>query len=210
MMTLARVLMIFCVSASLWGCTSNNKGQTRDVKVTASGPKKQKLPTIEVYTVGKVNNGLRNALLDSLRTIYKDCRFVKNVPLPQSAYYKPRNRYLAVKLNSFLSKWHTKNNIVVGLTQVDISLMNFRNRPNSGIFGSSNYIGGGVCVFSSYRKSLKEGLFCVMKHELAHAFGLRHCTVSNCVMHDAGGTDLRGTQFCKNCKVYLKSKGWKL
>jgi len=166
-------------------------------------------PTVELYTLGTVADGLRDAMLDSLRQHYPKCRYVGNLPLPRSAYYAPRQRYLADSLVAYLEKRHTKNNIVVGLTSVDISLCNFRGHENYGIMGLTNHVGGGVSVVSSYRKRTKQGLSLVMRHELGHAVGLRHCTTSNCLIHDAGGLDLRGTKFCNKCAVFLIEKCWK-
>jgi len=166
-------------------------------------------PTVELYTIGTVNKRLRDAMLDSLRQHYPKCRYVGNLPLSRSAYYAPRQRYLADSLVAYLEKRHTKNNIVVGLTSVDISLCNFRGHENYGIMGLTNHVGGGVSVVSSYRKKSKQGLSLVMRHELGHAVGLRHCTTTNCLIHDAGGLDLRGTKFCNKCAVFLIEKGWK-
>ena len=112
------------------------------------------VPTICVYTMGKVDNGLQRAMFDSLRAHYPKCRMAGHLPLPESARTTKRNdhrRYRADLLNKVLAQYKTDSTIVVGLTQADICLDNFRGRPHSGIMGMANGIGTGVAVFSSYR-----------------------------------------------------------
>lgn len=202
--------LLFCLCIALF-CSCSQKQETQPQQsVQQKRQAKVELPTVEVYTIGKVSDQLRDAMIDSLRHHYAKCSFKGNLPLPSSAYYEPRQRYLANRLVEYLEKKHTKNNIVVGLTSVDISLCNFRGRKNSGIMGLTNRVGGGVCVFSNYRKKTTNGLFQVMRHELGHAVGLPHCKTSKtCLMHNAEGKDLKGPQFCKQCNLFLTQKGWK-
>jgi len=190
-------------------CACSQKQETQEQGTATKEQSERELPTVELYTLGTVDKSFRHAMLDSLRHRYPKCRYVGNLPLPRSAYYAPRQRYLADSLVAYLEKKHTKDNIVVGLTSVDISLCNFRGHENYGIMGLTNRVGGGVSVVSSYRKKSKQGLSLVMRHELGHAVGLRHCTTTNCLIHDAGGLDLRGTKFCNKCAVFLIEKGWK-
>jgi archaemetzincin len=44
-------------------------------------------------------------------------------------------------------------------------------------------------------------------HELGHAFGLRHCQISKCVMHFSNSlsdTDFKDDKFCERCNKILK------
>lgn len=75
--------------------------------------------------------------------------------------------------------------------------------------GLTNSVGGGICVFSNYRKKSKDGMFQLMRHELGHAVGLRHCKTADCLIHDAEGKDLKGGKFCQACDLFLTQKGWK-
>jgi archaemetzincin len=193
---------------ALSSCGNDNASQGLSGNHKKSVPAIEKVPYIEVYTLGHVSDSFRDAMVDSLRTVYPRCRFVKNVPLPKSAYYVPMHRYLAKNLTVYLSHWRTKGNIVLGLTQVDISLNNFRGVPNRGIMGLTYPMGGNVCVFSNYRKKSRSGLFVLMKHELGHVFGLNHCVTPRCLMQDAKGKDLKGTEFCPKCAKYLRGKHW--
>ena len=156
-----------------------------------------------------ISEDLCEAMLDSLKSHYPNCRRAGKLPLPRSTYYSLRQRYLADSLVAYLENRHTKDNIVVGLTAVDISLCNFRGHDNYGIMGLTNRIGGGVCVFSNYRKKSKDGMFQLMRHELGHAVGLRHCKTADCLMHDAEGKDLKGGTFCQTCDLFLTKKGWR-
>ena len=62
------------------------------------------------------------------------------------------------------------------------------------------------------RSDKKNNLFQqrVMKeavHELGHAFGLRHCQISKCVMHFSNSlsdTDFKDDKFCERCNKILK------
>ena len=173
------------------------------------------VPTVCVYTFGDVNEGLQRAMMDSLRAHYPKCRMVGNLQLPNSALTTKRNdhrRYRADLLNKVLRRYKSDSTIVIGLTQADIGLDNFRGREHSGIMGLASGIGTGVAVFSSYRPHGYGQLFSVMLHELGHAQGLRHCPDINCMMQDAkGGNPFSKTNvFCDKCKKHMESKHWKL
>ena len=126
------------------------------------------VPTVCVYTFGDVNEGLQRAMMDSLRAHYPKCRMVGNLQLPDSALTTKRNdhrRYRADLLNKVLRRYKSDSTIVIGLTQADIGLDNFRGREHSGIMGLASGIGTGVAVFSSYRPHGYGQLFSVMLHE---------------------------------------------
>ncbi len=186
------------------------KADTPAETASADTPKPDETPpVIEVYTLGGAEDGFWRVQMDSLGKHYPRCRYAGRLPLPASAYYAPRRRYLADSLLAYLGTRHTKDNIVVGLTRADISVCNFRGCENYGIMGKTNSIGGGVRVLSNYRKKSDSGLFLLMRHELGHAFGLRHCAGADCLMRNAEGTDLKRTALCGKCDAFMKKKGWK-
>lgn len=163
------------------------------------------VPVVCLYTLGSVNEDLQRTMMDSLRVHYPKCRMAGNIQLPDSALTTKRNdhrRYRADILNKVLCQYKSDSNIVVGLTQADIGLDNFRGRTHSGIMGLASGIGTGVAVFSSYRPHGYGLLFSVMLHELGHAQGLRHCPNIKCMMQNAKGSNpfSKTNVFCDKCK----------
>lgn len=173
------------------------------------------VPTVCVYTFGKVRTSLRNAMLDSLRVHYPKVRYVRSLPLDKGDLTKKLNdhdRYLADNLNNRLKRYKTDTTIVIGLTSADIGKDNFRGHAHWGIMGLASGIGTGVAVFSSYRPHNNNELFGVMIHEIGHAEGLRHCPNTACMMQNAkGGNPFAKTHvFCKKCKAFMQKKHWAL
>jgi len=178
-------------------------------------PKKTVVPTVCVYTMGEVNARLLSAMMDSLRAHYPKCRIAGNIRLSDIALTTKRNdhcRYRADLLNKVLCRYKSDSTVVIGLTQVDIGLDNFRGRSHSGIMGLAGGIGTGVAVFSSYRPHDNGQLFSVILHEIGHTQGLRHCSDTKCLMQNAkGGNPFSKTNvFCDKCRGYMKSKHWRL
>lgn len=154
-------------------------------------------------------------MMDSLRAHYPKCKMAGNIQLPDSALTTKRfdhRRYRADLLNKVLERYKSDSTIVIGLTQADIGLDNFRSRDHSGIMGLANGIGTGVAVFSSYRPHGNGQLFSVMLHEIGHTQGLRHCQNTKCAMQNAkGGNPFSKTNvFCGKCKKHMEAKHWKL
>lgn len=171
------------------------------------------VPTVCLYTMGKVSGKLQRSMMDSLQAHYPRCVFAGNIKLPDNALTTKRHdhlRYRADLLNKVLSLYKSDSTIVIGLTQADIGLDNFRNRPHSGIMGMAKGIGSGIAVFSSYRPRGYGQLFSVMLHEIGHAQGLKHCNDRNCIMQNAKGGNPFGrtSVFCNKCKGFMKSRYW--
>ena len=182
---------------------------------TSTAAQQSVVPVVCVYTLGAVNGDLQHAMMDSLRAHYPKCRMAGNIHLPDSALTAKRNdhrRYRADILTKVLCQYKSDSTIVIGLTQADIGLDNFRGRDHSGIMGLASGIGTGVAVFSSYRPHGYGQLFSVMLHEIGHAQGLRHCPDTKCIMQNAkGGNPFSKTNvFCDKCKKHMESKHWKL
>lgn len=118
------------------------------------------------------------------------------VPLPKSAYYKPRRRYRADKLIDHLlsfAEGEPETTRVLGLTEVDISTTKGKFK-DWGVFGLG-YAPGQSAVVSSFRLQRKakreKVLFRVANtalHEVGHTFGLQHCEEARCPMQDAEGS----------------------
>jgi len=140
--------------------------------------------------------------------------FLKPTPLPESAYYEPRDRYRAEKILDFLEETcPAKSSKILGLTGKDISTTKGE-YYDWGIFGLG-VLGGKSCVVSTYRlgknkvskKQFHERLVKVINHELGHTFGLSHCKNKGCLMEDAKGmiktVDLETGRFCTECEQHL-------
>jgi archaemetzincin len=136
------------------------------------------------------------------------------LPLPQSAFYKPRNRYRAEKLLDFLDSLNNGScDRVVGFTKKDISTTKGE-YDDWGIFGLGN-INGHSCVVSTFRLKkdgnsikYKDRLLKIIIHELGHTFGLYHCDWKYCVMTDYKGSiqplDSQWTHLCAPCRKYFR------
>ena len=101
----------------------------KSTPVSTTTEQKSGVPVVCVYTLGAVNENLQRAMMDSLRVHYPKCRMVGNIHLPDSALTTERNdhkRYRADVLNKVLCHYKSDSTIVVGLTQADIGLDNFR------------------------------------------------------------------------------------
>jgi len=147
-----------------------------------------------------------------IETIYPNVEVLPAIDFPENSYYQPRNRYRADSIIKFLSSQTKDNFIKVGLTGKDISATK-GNIKDFGIMGLG-YRPGKACVASSFRlnpSKRKEQFYKIIIHEIGHTQGLKHCPEKTCFMRDAEGgnpTD-EETDFCDNCKEFLKNKHWK-
>ena len=207
------LLCCICFILCLFSCNHNNNA---DIQYVTTGAEIAKpVPTVCLYTLGNVSTNLREAMLDSLKAHYPKCKYVGNIALDKKALTTNRKdhvRYRADLLNEQLKAFKSDSTIVIGLTQADIGLDNFRNRPHSGIMGLASGIGTGVAVFSSYRPHGYGQLFSVMLHEIGHTQGLRHCPDTDCMMQNAkgGNTFAKTNCFCAKCKKFMKNRHWNL
>ncbi|MBF0430249.1 MAG: Zn-dependent protease [Fibrobacteria bacterium] len=183
------------------------------------------LVAIPIFSQSKISialqsfNNFPSSYIDSIKTgIEQKYGKVKlivlpNKKLPTSAYYKPRNRYRAEKILTFLDTLVTGDTKIVGLTTLDISTTNGKYK-DWGIFGLGE-INARPCVVSTFRlkkKNVSSRLFIqrlvkIVNHELGHTFGFEHCPFYNCLMEDAKGTiktvDKSDGNFCKKCRILL-------
>lgn len=172
--------------------------------------------SIAIQPLGKVGEAnVREVKADIAATFVCRVTVLPEVPLPQAAYYSPRNRYRAEKLVSFIDA-HTPGSYdkVIGLTRKDISTTK-GTFPDWGIFGYAE-IGGRACVVSTYRlkfhkpdaRLLRRRLRVLTLHEIGHTLGLRHCPTRGCIMQDCKGTirtvDASNGTYCRACRSEIK------
>lgn len=176
--------------------TSNNKLNTKKITLLPLG---NKMPD------------------QAVKNIYSEIKkFVPNISLdvaaglPPSAYYKPRNRYRADSLIKWMSTRAKSNEVIMGITTVDISTTKGKYQ-DWGVMGLA-YRPGNAGVASSYRLKNKSAFWKIVIHELGHTAGLPHCPVKTCFMRDAEGGDHTGEEkeFCSKCKKTLVKNGWLL
>lgn len=168
---------------------------------------------IVIQPFGNFSNVEAKLVFKEIQKINPKVILKKNIPFPLKTYYKPRNRYRADSIISFLSSKIGKDSVMIGLCEKDISTTKGKIK-DWGIMGLG-YRPGNACVVSSYRLSKKnktEQFYKVALHELGHTEGLPHCKNKTCLMRDAeGGNPLNEEkEFCISCKKYLKGKKWKI
>ena len=136
--------------------------------------------------------------------------------LPATAFYQPRQRYIADSLLVFLGKMNNKRyEKIIGVTTKDISTRK-GDIPNWGILGLGS-CPGEACVISSFRAGqhkvtaagFRRRMVTLALHELGHTYGLEHCPADTCLMKDAQGKmNLDdGDSYCNRCRNYLSGKG---
>lgn len=204
-----RLILVCALMMSVYSCKKTPSPEPSE----PAEQKESMVPTVCLYTMGNVESKLQRAMMDSLQAHYPRCKYAGNIGLPDETLTTKRHdhhRYRADLLNKVLRQYKSDSTIVIGLTQADIGLDNFRNRPHSGIMGMADGIGSGIAVFSSYRPHGYGQLFSVMLHELGHSQGLKHCKDTNCIMQNAnGGNPFSKTNvFCDKCKDFMEARHW--
>lgn len=160
-----------------------------------------------------IDDALVNFVYSELSKIYPKVIVNTPIKLPETAYYRPRNRYRADSLIEILHNLTPKGQVTVGLTNKDISTTKGKIK-DYGIMGLG-YQPGRSCVVSTFRlakNNLLMQYFKVSVHALGHTQGLPHCIVKTCFMRDAEGKNHldEETGFCPDCMSHLIKRGWTL
>jgi archaemetzincin len=142
-----------------------------------------------------------------------EVRVMPAMDLPESALYKPKNRYMALGLLAHVKSLSPKGRLAIGLTHHDIC----QKRPDNPCFGimGISYLPSDAVIISTHRlkqRKLTEQGFKLCMHELGHAEGLDHCNDLNCLMRDARGRNIfdEVEWYCASCAGHLRNKGWKM
>jgi archaemetzincin len=204
------LIIIFVVS-----CNSGNTDKT-----VVSIDKKQKVKN-ENHSVAILPfKGVDSNLIKELKTGFQkqltvEVTILNNTQLPDFAFHKPRQRYIADSLLVFLRQVNAnKFEKIIGVTTKDISTRK-GDVANWGILGLGT-CPGEVCVVSTFRagkNKVPQSIFLqrmitLALHELGHTYGLEHCPAAACLMKDAEGKmNLDdGNSYCKECRNYLHDK----
>jgi archaemetzincin len=170
---------------------------------------------VAVQPLGDVPQESVEATAQALRDLYGfEVRVLEAAELPDAAWYAPRQRWRAEKLNDFLrGRVPDGCDKIAGLTTQDISTTK-GDVEDWGILGLAD-MPGETAVFSTFRCRRHvhdvpaiERLRRVAVHELGHTLGLPHCPTYGCLLEDAGGkaeTIDRETFLCDVCRERL---GW--
>lgn len=185
-------------------------------------------PVIGIQPFGNVSSIQVDSVQKAISTMYGfEVQLMDPVPMPQMAYTEIRYpRYRADSLVEWLDIHRPeKYDIVLGLTNQDISITKYKNNKGEikdpewkykdfGIFGLGR-VNGGVCVVSSNRlhknvndKTFYKRLTRISCHEIGHVLGLHHCPESQCLMNDANEAistiDKSTGVLCDKCKEAIQ------
>ncbi|MDQ6531563.1 zinc-dependent metalloprotease family protein [Flavobacterium sp. LHD-85] len=192
-------IFIFCL------CCCVNKQQNENTEKNQT--------VIVIQPLGDFELNQSQKVLAEIKTISPNVVLRQNIDFPRNSFYKPRNRYRADSIIKNLKNNIGNDSVIVGLSHFDISTTK-NDIKDWGVMGLG-YMPGTACVVSDFRLSKKHRnnqFYKLILHELGHTAGLPHCKIKTCLMRDAkGGNPLNEEKdFCKNCKRFLKNKGWQL
>jgi archaemetzincin len=212
-------IVIIALAAFVVGLSSCDKPQSanKDKGISSQQGAEKKsvisVPNLLIVNYSNVPQSVIAKAQANLSPYFGDISVV-NIDLPDSAYYKPRNRYLTMPLLRQLQTLRKTNTLVLGITVKDVSTP-IHGYENFGIMGQS-LLNQHVAVVSTWRvgnvKHLQENDFKkLMLHELAHSVGLNHCKTNDCILHDAEKKNRFSYSpfFCDTCIRQLTAKGWK-
>ena len=207
-----KIFTAFMLIAMYFFCSCNNSNTTKPAEPRKS-VKTEK--TIHVYFFEGFDTTLGNKTIAQLQSTFDTVVFEGVIPLPDSAYYAPRNRYKADKLVKHLRHLQSSSSeLVVGFSPKDIS-DRVHGYEDYGVMGWTRHSLRSSVVSThrlTDRSRLQEDFVKLVLHELGHADGLPHCkNSSTCYMRDANKKNHfpELTGFCDKCTKHLTSKNWK-
>ena len=200
-------LVQICIFFLLFSCQTQQK---KAIQAAVTKPKPvilfQPLAFNDTFTLERIK--------DSVEKVYNVTVSIQpNTSLPDTLFYKPRNRYRAEKIIHWL-QMHMPDSArtIVGITSMDVSTTKGE-IYDYGVMGLG-YRPGRACVVSTFRPSktvinkqhLQQRLLKLIIHEMGHNFGLPHCSSEECFMVDAEGQMKLDKEryLCTNCKNHLK------
>jgi archaemetzincin len=172
-------------------------------------------PLVALRPLGAVDARVVATVSAAIERLYDaDVVVLDSMEMPSGAYVAARDRYRAERLLEALDEAaDARFAKVVGLTAHDISTSTERH-ADWGIFGLGA-IDARPCVVSTFRLArgrsgkdrVLERVTKVVNHELGHTFGLEHCPIVGCLMHEGSGSvaaiDREPGEFCDACSRRL-------
>lgn len=168
---------------------------------------------IVLIPVGKIDKEIMEILKNNLSKVFNKQVFIGGeMSEPDYAFNRKRNQYLSTAILNLLTEQEefAEYEKILGIVDHDLYVpeLNF-------VFGEA---GRKMAVISLtrlrqefyglpedkslfYRRTLTEAV-----HELAHTYGLGHCSNPRCVMFFSNtlmDTDRKGSEFCLKCKTHL-------
>jgi archaemetzincin len=127
------------------------------------------------------------------------------------AYDENRKQYYSTAILQKLADNAPENCFkIIGITSLDLFIPILTH-----VFGEAQ-LGGKACMISTYRlqdsmetesyAKIQDRIVKEAIHELGHAFSLRHCDSSSCIMHYCRGiqdVDIKSDRFCRYCAIML-------
>jgi len=167
-----------------------------------------------VHAFDEVDEDLVEAVSAEVELSFKmEVTHGQKLSVPPRSYSRERNQYLSTDLlKKLATRTRGDKRIRLGITNVDLFVPNL-----NFVFGEASSVRR-VAVFSTARLDpqmygeLKDDAILLRRatteavHEVAHVFGLEHCTRSDCVMwfsNTLSETDRKGSKFCQRCAAKL-------
>lgn len=222
------ILLLFACGPNVQN--DNQSGSQGNPKTETKKTVESQFPTLNVYNMGDVPQKDIDDLVQTLKTVYPNTRYVGDMTLVDSAHIKNdikgNNRYWWSKLCMHLKRTTDyKHGITLVIVNADICNWDKKSNGSHANLGVSN-CGGHISTISYQRLKVNHlnnnnDLMKVVIHELGHSVAglvaeradLRsHCPDTKCLMRDAkNGYPYRGlTSFCPSCSNALKAKGFNL
>jgi len=211
-------VLVFYISFLLISCDQlSTEAEMLISNTVKRQPKAKKIIIIQPFE--GLPQSTTQLIAQQLKEIYSGEVTVKNaISLPKHALNYNKKRYRADSLIRYLGRLVNGNQIIIGLTDKDISTTKGKH-SDWGVMGLGNCPGKSciVSVFKLKGKNRIEKLFKLTIHELGHNYGLantktKHCPEKTCFMRDAEGKDhlTELKEFCSKCRLVLIDAGWKL
>jgi archaemetzincin len=164
--------------------------------------------SVLLLPVGRPSREDLEDLASDLSAMGLRCSVDCAVPLPQAAYDRRRNQYLANALLGLAARpahaLADPRARVLAVTEADLYAgdLNFvfgiaQSRGRAAVISLSR-LGFGADPPMRRERALKEAV-----HELGHTLGLAHCPNAKCVMHFSNSlvdTDRKGSRLCAACE----------